>query len=142
MPTILGLMGLDVPVECHGKNLGKAILTRDENAVESIPVWLYEANNYRGIITRDYTFSTKEGGTESSLHNVLFDRKKDPHQLTNLFDDPGMASVKEKLWAQTREWMARFNDQFWQKADFDKAATQDQWNNPPYIRPVDVLKQR
>jgi arylsulfatase A-like enzyme len=140
MPTILGLMGLDVPVECHGKNLGKAILTRDENAVESIPVWLYEANNYRGIITRDYTFSTKEGGTESSLHNVLFDRKKDPHQLTNLFDDPGMASVKEKLWAQTREWMARFNDQFWQKADFDKAATQDQWNNPPYIRPVDVLK--
>ncbi len=140
MPTIIGLMGLDVPVECHGKNLGEAILTRDENAVESIPVWLYEANNYRGIITRDYTFSTKEGGTEPSLHNVLFDRKNDPYQLTNLFDDPAMASVKEKLWAQTREWMAGYNDQFWQKADFDKAATQDQWNNLPYIRPVDVLK--
>lgn len=140
MPSILGLMGLDVPKECHGKNLAKAILTHNENAVESVPIWLYEANSYRGVITRDYTFATKKGGTEPSLHNVLFDRRNDPHQLTNLFADPKMASVKEKLGKQTQEWMAKYNDQFWQKADFDRVATQEQWNNSPYIRPVDVLK--
>jgi len=140
MPSILGLMGLDVPKECHGKNLAKAILSHNENAVESIPIWLYEANSYRGVITRDYTFATKKGGTEPSLHNVLFDRRNDPYQLKNLFADPKMASVKEKLWKQTRDWMAKYNDQFWQKADFDQAATPDQWNNSPYIRPVDILK--
>jgi len=140
MPTVLGMMGLDVPKECHGKNLTKAILTKDENAVESIPIWLYEANNFRGVITRDYTFSTKKDATEASLHSVLFDRKNDPYQLKNLFADPKMASVKETLWKQTQEWMAKYNDQFWQYDDFMKAANQEQWNNPPYIRPVDVLK--
>lgn len=140
MPTLLGLLKLEIPSECHGKNLGKAILTGDENAVESIPIWLYEANNFRGVITRDYTFSTKKDATEASLHSVLFDRKNDPYQLHNLFTDPQMAQVKEKLWKQTQQWMARYNDQFWQKTDFDRAATPNQWNNSPYIRPVDVLK--
>ena len=46
----------------------------------------------------------------------------------------------EKLWKLTQEWMAKYNDQFWQYANFMKAATQGQWNNPPYYRPVDVLK--
>jgi len=36
--------------------------------------------------------------------------------------------------------MAKYNDQFWEYSDFLNAGTQDQWNNPPYTRPVDVLK--
>lgn len=140
MPSILGMMGLDVPKECQGKNLSKAILTHDEDAVKYVPIWLYEKNSFRGVITRNYTFATKKDAKDASLHNVLFDRNKDPYQLHNLFADPKMASVKEKLWKLTQEWMAKYNDQFWQYEDFMKAATQDQWNNSPYIRPVDVLK--
>lgn len=140
MPSILGLMGLDVPNECQGKDLSKAILTHNENAVEYVPIWLYEANSWRGVITKEYTFATKRGATEGSLHSVLFDRKNDPYQLNNLFADPKMAPVKEKLWKLTQEWMAKYNDRFWQYSDFMKAATQDQWNNSPYIRPVDILK--
>jgi arylsulfatase A-like enzyme len=140
MPSILGLMGLEVPKECQGKNLSKAILTHDEEAVDYVPIWLYEKNSYRGVITRDYTFATKKEATVGSLHNVLFDRKNDPYQLSNLFADPKMAAVKEKLWKLTQEWMTKYKDQFWQYDDFMKAATQDQWNNSPYIRPVDVLK--
>ena len=140
MPTVLGLMGLEVPKECHGKNLSRAILNQDENAVDYIPIWLYEGKGYRGVITRDYTFSTQKGATEGSLHSVLFDRKNDPYQINNLFNDPKMAPVKEKLWTITQQWMAKYNDQFWEQDDFMKAATNEQWNNPPYIRPVDVLK--
>jgi arylsulfatase A-like enzyme len=140
MPSILGLMGLDVPKECHGKNLSDAILAGNENAVDFIPVWLYEGKGFRGVITRDYTFSTQNGATQGSLHSVLFDRKSDPYQLKNLFADPKMAPVKEKLWKLTQQWMAKYNDRFWEYDDFMKAATQDQWNNPPYLRPVDVLK--
>ncbi|MEZ5103360.1 MAG: sulfatase-like hydrolase/transferase [Draconibacterium sp.] len=139
MPTLLGIMGLEVPEECHGKNLSKAILTHDENAVDYVPIWLYTLS-YRGVITKDYTFATQNGAIAGNLHNVLYDRKKDPYQLTNLFDDPQMAVVKEKLWGLTREWMAKYNDQFWEYSDFMKAATDSQWNTSPYIRPVDILE--
>lgn len=140
MPSILGLMGLEVPKECHGKNLAKAICSGDENAVGYVPIWIYAGKGFRGVITRDYTYATQKGATEGSLQNVLFDRKNDPYQLTNLFDDPKMAPVKEKMWTLTQEWMAKYNDQFWELNDFMKAASQDEWNTPPYIRPVDILK--
>lgn len=146
MPTLLGLMGLEVPKECHGKNLAKAILNNDQNAVDYIPIWMYEGESknigqgYRGVITHDYTYSTRKGATEGSSQSVLFDHKNDPNQLNNLFSDPKMAPVKEKLWTLTQQWMAKYNDHFWECPDFVKAATRDEWDNPPYIRPVDVLK--
>jgi arylsulfatase A-like enzyme len=140
MPSILGLMGLDVPKECQGNNLEKAILSHNENAVDYIPIWLYEGKGYHGVITRNYTYSTQKGATEPSLHNVLYDRNHDPYQLTNLFSDPKMDEVKAELSALTKKWMERYNDHFWEYSDFMKAATDDQWNNPPYIRPVDILK--
>jgi arylsulfatase A-like enzyme len=140
MPSVLGLMGLEVPKECHGKNLANAILAHDDNAVDYVPIWLYEGKGFRGVITRDFTFSTQKGATEGSLHSVLFDRKNDPYQLTNLFADPKMAQEKEKLWNLTQQWMAKYNDHFREQSDFMKAATQDQWDNSPYIRPVDILK--
>ena len=140
MPTILGLMGLEVPVECHGKNLAKAIIEGNEDAVDFIPIWLYEGKGFRGVITRDYTFATQKGATKSSLHNVLFDRKHDPYQLKNRFEDSDMEAVKQKLWEKTRGWMNEFNDKFWEYDDFMSAAANEQWNNPPYIRPVDILK--
>jgi arylsulfatase A-like enzyme len=137
---ILGLMGLEVPTECQGKNLGNAILNHDENAVDYIPIWLYEGKGYRGVITREFTYSTQKDAKEGSLHSVLFDRQNDPYQLTNQFADPKMDLVKEKLWNLTRQWMEKYNDHFWEYTDFMKVATQDQWNNSPYIRPVDILK--
>ncbi|MCK9414485.1 MAG: sulfatase-like hydrolase/transferase [Prolixibacteraceae bacterium] len=140
MPSILGLMGLDVPKECHGKNLCKAILDNDENAVDYVPIWLYEGKGSRGVITRDFTFSTQKDATEGSLHSVLFDRNNDPFQLNNLFANPKMAEVKEKLSMLTQQWMTKYNDKFWEEVDFMKVATPEQWDNPPYIRPVDVLK--
>lgn len=140
MPSILGLMGLKVPAECQGNNLGKAIINNNEDAVDFIPIWLYEGKGYRGVITRDFTFSTQNGAAEGSLHSVLFDRKNDPGQLTNLFAEPKMSQVKEKLFTLTQKWMEKYNDHFWEYNDFMNAASDDQWNNPPYIRPVDILK--
>lgn len=140
MPSVLGLMGLEVPHECHGKNLAKAIFRLDENAMDYVPIWLYEEKGFRGVITREYTFATQKDATQGSLHNVLFDRKNDPYQLKNLFSDPSMAEVKEMLWKKTENWMKKYHDRFWEYSDFMDAASQDEWNNPPYIRPVNILK--
>ncbi len=140
MPSILGLMGQEVPQECHGNDLSAAIINNDEEAVSYVPIWLYEGKGYRGVITRDYTFSTQKDASEASLHSVLFDRRNDPYQPNNLFADPEMAPIKEELWGLTQKWMNKYNDTFWDYADFMEAASQDQWINAPYIRPVDVLK--
>jgi arylsulfatase A-like enzyme len=122
MPSILGLMGLEVPKECDGKNLTDAILTGNENAVDYVPIWLYEGKGFRGVITREYTFATQEGATEGSLHSVLFDRIHDPYQLNNRFADTTMQAVKELLWKRTREWMKTYGDGFFTQEDTDMRA--------------------
>jgi arylsulfatase A-like enzyme len=140
MPSILGIMGLNVPKECHGKNLSKAIFTGNENAVDFIPIWLYEEKGFRGVITREYTYSIQNGATKDTMRNVLFDRKYDPYQLNNLFYKPEMINIKEKMWKLTQNWMQTYNDKFWQYSDFMKAKTNDKWEIPPYTRPIDILK--
>lgn len=142
MPSILGLMDLDVPNECQGKNLAKAITTLDENAVDYVPIWLYPGTGFRGVITRDYTFSMTKDATDASNHSVLFDRKNDPYQLNNLFSDPSKAKIKEELTKLTKKWMDKYNDQFWQNDDFYKAASVEEWDNAPYIRPIDLLNKQ
>ena len=140
MPTVLGLLGLDVPSECQGKNLAEAIISGDDMAVESIPIWLYHGEGYRGVITRDYTFAMQPDTKTPNLYNVLFDRKKDPNQLTNLFNNPDYAGKQAELKALTEKYMRQYGDEFWSLPDFLKAMTAAEWNNNRTLRPIDVMK--
>ena len=140
MPTVLGLMNLDVPKQCQGKNLSRAIISGDENAVDNIPIWLFLGKSYRGIITRDYTFTMQPEAERGSLHNVLFDRNLDPQQIHNLFDDPEFEEIRNELAGQTRKWMKKYGDKFWDYDDFMQAATNDQWNENRSTRPIDIMK--
>lgn len=140
MPSILGLMGLSVPQECHGKNLSEAIISGEEDAVDYVPIWLYGEPTYRGVITKDYSYTTSKNPTGNSLQSVLFDRKEDPYQLSNLFSDPNMLAVKEELWRKTQQWMTLYHDEFYEYSDFMDAASHDEWNNSPFERPVDRLQ--
>lgn len=140
MPTLLGLLNLDVPKECQGQNLANAIRTGDENAVESVPTWLYHGEGYRGVITRDFTFAMQPHTQGASMMNVLFDRKNDPYQQHNLFDDPTYAKQKEELIRLTRQYMEKFGDEFWTLDDFMKAMSGAEWNNNRTERPIDIMK--
>ena len=59
MPTILSLMGAEVPSACQGKNLSQAILRNDSGAVDSVPFFYFEPG-WRGVYTRRYTYSFGE----------------------------------------------------------------------------------
>ena len=118
MPTILGLMGQEVPSKCQGKNLSEAILTGNEDAVDFVPIWLHVGNGFRGVITSKYTFAQSKIG-DSKLHNVLFDRVNDPYQLTNRFNDPSLDNIKKELWHKTQEWMEGIGDEFYLNAQID-----------------------
>jgi arylsulfatase A-like enzyme len=124
MPTILGLMNLTVPTTCQGVNLSEAILNNDEDAVSSIPLF-YFAGNWRGVYTKDYTytFDIVKGGAEAHAaqagfknSNCLYDHINDKFEMKNLFDSPDHKKIKKKLNKESEKWLKHFNDQktpFW-----------------------------
>lgn len=113
MPTLLGLMGIDPPSSCQGRNLAQAILKPDDRATDSVPMMMIHSGpeEYRGVITREWTFAAQRGDKEfHPVMNVLFDRREDPHQIRNQFADNKKA--RRQMMDLTRMWMKRFDDPF------------------------------
>lgn len=113
MPTLLGLMGLNVPSTCQGRNLAEPIHKRDDRATDSVPLFMIHPGpeEYRGVVTREWTFAAqREDKPFHPLMNVLYNRRDDPDQMRNLFsDDP---KARKRMMELTRTWMERFGDPF------------------------------
>lgn len=120
MPTILGMMDIDIPETCQGLDLSKDILEGLEDAVESVPLFYFHPG-WRGVFTKRYTYAFDEfdrndyttewfGRREKVSWNVLYDRQNDPHQLVNLFESEAHAAIRERLHKLTQAWMDKFND--------------------------------
>gem|GEM_PF-4284636 len=95
MPTILGLLDLKVPESVQGRDLSTSILKRDDDAVESVPLFFLNPM-WRGVYTRRYTYGfgvvgmfTHEPNGELGFKNFpvkcLYDKQRDPYQLKNLY---------------------------------------------------------
>lgn len=136
MPTFLGLMNLPIPKECDGKDLSKAVLKGNEKAVSYVPFWCFPEGT-RGIFTQEYTFSTEKNATQKSANNVLYDRKKDPFQLNNLFGDEGMKAIQADLLKLTYSAMQKYDDEFYdmQQAKIITAEIKAKKPNNPYLKP-------
>lgn len=116
MPTILGMMGLPVPEACDGQDLTQHIVSRNDDAVASVPLFYY-APSWRGVFTRDFTYSErckdeKQKPEEGMDWNTLYDRKKDPHQLKNEFGNADYAAKQTELKALMHKWLTAYEDPF------------------------------
>lgn len=141
MPTVLGLMDLEVPAECQGKDLSEPILNGDEDAVDFVPIWSYYNNSYKGVITKEWTYTVTKPEQISPLHSVLFDRKNDPYQLENLNDSEAHQPVRDSLWKITSGWMERFEDEFYTSEDL-RVLTKEEWDQNYTRLPLEVLTSR
>lgn len=162
MPTILGLMEVDVPKACDGVDLSKAILTDDDDAVNSVPLF-YFTGSWRGVYTRRWTYAieniarpTRQGvQIDSDLgrtvllrsFNVLYDRRDDPHQQLNLFGHAGDVGLREhltvvaELHELTLDWLDHFGDPFLDQLEIlnipdDGRRPIDVVSNVPAFRPA------
>lgn len=127
-PTLMGLMGHDIPSNWQGRNLAAAILEKDDDAVDMLPIFNFKPS-WRGVYTREYTFAIENIDRTPDLHtrygsdlmrrqrytpsyNVLFDRNTDPLQDRNLINS---TEQLERAWECTRRvhnWCEHFGDPF------------------------------
>jgi len=111
MPSLLGLMGLasGTPNDVEGRDYSPIMLGKPAARPKSA---LYircagPRGGARGVRTHRYTFaiSPKEDGSREIL---LFDNKKDPHQLRNVAESsPG---VVRRLSEELRQWLVKTKD--------------------------------
>jgi arylsulfatase A-like enzyme len=134
MPTLLGLMGLQAPDTCQGKDLSRAIAAGRDNEVDGIPLFLYAAD-WRGLYTRRYTYSFDTNRGEWSFYresyfrepagiewNCLYDRERDPWELSNLYRSPVHRRLRGQMHEQTVSGMKRFDDDGLSRAAVARAA--------------------
>lgn len=132
MPTLLGLMDIKSSQDYDGLNLSEAIASNNGKTQEFVPLWIYKRgvannNNWRGVVTKDFTFAMGKGLDSIALTNVLYDREKDPYQLTNLFNDPKYVDVRKDLEKMTHDWMDKYNDKFYGADDFMRIRPEETW---------------
>ena len=144
MPTILGLLDIEIPSTVQGTNLSRAIVSGDDDAVESVPIFLFIGNGWRGVYTKQWTYAESMNPAES-IHqgvetNVLFNRQKDPGQMNNLFNNENFSEIRKELAGLTHEWMSQFGDEGFSNSDFLNMHDRKFWQTNYTDRPIDLLK--
>lgn len=99
--TFLAAAGIDAPADMQGESLLPLLEGHPEQWTrEAVYYHYYE---YPGVhmVKRHYGIVTKEYKLAHFYYDVdeweLYDRKSDPFELRNVYDDPAYASVRDKL---------------------------------------------
>ncbi len=107
--TLAGLAGVSYPFPIDGRDKSDQIM--EGRADDPLEVYIHPSDVARaGIITEDYELAYVDRGYrgEQFYDHVLFDRKKDPAQLHNLFFDEDYRQVVEQLTEKIRMHHAHF----------------------------------
>ena len=144
LPTILGFMNIETDQVFDGKDLSEKILLNNVDENDYVPIWNYRIgrarnSNWRGVETERYTYSTSKE-SENSMINTLFDREKDPYQLTNLYNSPNYKEVQKRLETYTKEWMNKYDDNFYGAEEFNKVQPDSKWTYNYKYSPLELLK--
>ncbi|MCW0218736.1 MAG: sulfatase-like hydrolase/transferase, partial [Prosthecobacter sp.] len=111
-PTLLSLLGMEVPKVMQGADLSGVALGKMTEGPEAVLMQIFVpyqpdqiVKPWRGLVTASHTYARYEDEPW-----LLFDDVKDPHQMTNLATDPASAELREKLDAQLAALMKKNGD--------------------------------
>jgi arylsulfatase A-like enzyme len=145
MPTVLELLNIDIPNTVQGKNLSEDIQKGNDDAVNSIPLFAYNAS-WRGVYTKDWTYAEHLGGAEElwqwDNNNVLYRHDNDQGQLNNLFENKKYKGIQDSFKTLTYDWMDVFEDKGYTQKDFRSVYREgwEGWAKNYAHRPIDLLK--
>lgn len=97
-PTLMGLLGLQIPPSCQGRDWSKQLRRGTFKGKEAV---FYELLHVKTVRTKDYKLSYHykfPGWSE------LFDLKKDPDERKNLFDDKRYQKKRVELLERLLRW--------------------------------------
>lgn len=113
-PTLLETVGLTPPEDMQGESL-MSLLTGNEDAWDRDAVY-YHYYEYPSIhmVKRHYGIVTEEYKLVHFYFDIdeweLYDRKKDPHEMNNVYNDPAYANVVEEMTAKLAETRKKYKD--------------------------------
>jgi arylsulfatase A-like enzyme len=120
MPTLLGMIGADIPEGVEGADLSDTVFGRREEGADAVLLQHEHTfftptpkSAFRSILTNDwsYTCFLVEGPSQ------LFNLHEDPYQMRNLIREPGFAEVREELHAKLAAKLKELGDDFLQRAN-------------------------
>lgn len=113
-PTILEIMGLDVPNYMQGSTLQRLVNEENENWKKEVFIQISESQVGRAIRTQKWKYSVlapeKDGIKDSSsdiyVEDCLYNLEEDPHEKNNLIESSGYEEIKEELMASLKRRMS------------------------------------
>lgn len=137
LPTLLGMSGISIPTGVQGTDYSRLrpathTVTPTSSAFLSMPVPLANALSdgiaeYRGVRNEQYTYVRSIQGPW-----LLYDNRRDPHQMHNLCGLPKTRAVQAALDAELNAWLRRLDDQFLPAADYLRRDRLTQYLEPQF----------
>ncbi|MFW5759950.1 MAG: sulfatase [Cyclobacteriaceae bacterium] len=111
--TLLDAAGLEQPADMQGVSLVPLFKGETENFREAAYYHYYEypavhmVKRHYGIVTEDYKLVHFYYDVDEW---ELYDRKKDPRELNNVYNDPNYEEIKTRLHQQLEDLRVQYND--------------------------------
>ncbi len=101
MPTVLSMMGEEVPARCNGENIWPLAVDGSESEVEQIITcfgWHASVRNQRWNYVAPWT-EVPEGGAHAP-RKELYDLEADPEELENVIDEHPEVAAEMEAWLE------------------------------------------
>lgn len=108
MPTLLGLLGCEIPETVEGTNYANAIETGNFKRTPKPAMVPYMGLRKRGIRSYRYSLEIDEDGSSR-----VFDNKLDPYQMQSLSLEDLPVKIRKQLLASLGKWLQRMNDSWY-----------------------------
>ena len=119
MPTILGLVDVEIPKEVEGTDL--SLVLRGERFEEPLFAFLMntgacaiweDGHEWRAIRDKKYTYAVYRGSKDLPRKELFFDNINDPYQLNNLIDNSKYLTQVNRFRNFLSVKMNQLNDEF------------------------------
>ena len=119
MPTILGLVDVEIPKEVEGTDL--SLVLKGERFEEPLFAFLMntgacaiweDGHEWRAIRDKKYTYAVYRGSKDLPRKELFFDNMNDPFQLNNLIDNSKYFTQINRFRNFLSDKMNQLNDEF------------------------------